>query len=321
MLQDNYGRQFRYLRLSVTEACNYRCNYCLPDGYQQEGRPSFLSLTEIRKIASAFAQAGIDKIRITGGEPSIRKDLPQIIEAVKATPGIKTVALTTNGHRMEKYLDDWVAAGLDRLNVSIDSFDPRMFNSITGHDALESILRALDKACATSIGTIKVNTVLMRQYNLREFEDFLSWIKDRPITLRMIELMETGDNKQFFHDNHVAANELESSLISRGWQRQIRAKSAGPAKEYFHPDFDGRIGFIAPYSKDFCSSCNRLRVSSLGKLHLCLFGEEGYELRPYLDDPEKLIHYIHQVLGLKLPTHYLQEHQSGATKHLAMLGG
>lgn len=321
MLQDNFGRQFRYLRLSVTDVCNYRCNYCLPDGYKQEGKKSFLSVSEIQQVATAFAQAGVEKIRITGGEPSLRKDLPEIISTVKSIPGIKTVALTTNGHRMEKYIQSWAEAGLDALNVSVDSLDPRMFNTITGHDALNSILRGIDLAAANNVSAIKINSVLMRQYNLPEFEHFLHWLKDAPITLRLIELMETGDNTEFFKKNHVSASELESTLQQRGWLRKIPDKSAGPANEYHHPDYKGRLGFISPYSKDFCSTCNRLRVSATGKLHLCLFGEQGYDLRPYLEDPNATINYLHEVLGLKHKTHFLHEGQSGATKHLAMLGG
>ncbi len=321
MLQDNFGRQFRYLRLSVTEACNYRCNYCLPDGYKQEGKPSFLSVPEIRKLAAAFAQTGVDKIRITGGEPSLRKDLADIIAAVKETPGIKTVALTTNGHRMEKYIDSWAEAGLDALNVSIDSLDPRMFKAITGHDAFNAMMRGIDMASASRIKTIKINSVLMRQYNLSEFENFLDWIQYSPFTLRLIELMETGDNTAFFQKNHVSAEELENQLQARGWQRQIREKSAGPAKEYYHPEYQGRLGFISPYSKDFCSTCNRLRVSSTGKLHLCLFGEQGYSLRPYLESVDATIDYLTTVLSQKHETHLLHKRESGATKHLAMLGG
>ena len=323
MLTDNFGRKFYYLRLSITDVCNFKCNYCLPDGYQCDHDREFLSLPEIKRIAQAFAEMGTEKIRITGGEPSLRKDLPDIIRAVKQTSGIKHVAITTNGYKLPEHLPAWLDAGIDSINISIDSFDPRQFQAITGKNKLEHILKGIDSAMFDGRASIKINTVLMREYNAFDIDNFLAWIKDKPVSLRFIELMETGDNLDFFKAQHVSGESIKQRLLSQGWLPSIRDKAAGPAQEFFHPDYQGKIGLIMPYSKDFCSTCNRLRISSLGKLHLCLFGEQGLSLKDYIqsDDLAPLKQQVVALLTDKKETHFLQENLTGATKHLAMLGG
>jgi cyclic pyranopterin phosphate synthase len=295
----------------------------LPDGYQCDQPRDFLSLCEIKRIAKAFAELGTEKIRITGGEPALRKDLPEIIRICKETSGIKKVAITSNGFKLPEHLPQWLDAGIDAINISIDSLDPRQFHAITGHDKLKTILTGIDMALADGRASVKVNTVLMRDHSGREIQSYLNWLKDTPITLRFIELMQTGDNQEFFDAQHVQGSRIKQNLILDGWLPVIQNKSAGPAQEFYHPDYQGKVGLIMPYSKDFCSSCNRLRMSSSGKLHLCLFGEEGLSVREELqsDDIEPLQAKILALLGDKKATHYLHEKLTGATKHLAMLGG
>lgn len=322
MLEDKFGRRFHYLRLSITDVCNFSCTYCLPDGYACDTDRDFLRVTEIATIVQTFAQLGTSKVRITGGEPSLRKDLPQIIAQCAATPGIEHVAMTSNGYKLDKCVEQWVEAGLDSINISIDSLDPRMFASITGHDSLDSILAGIEKGLTLGL-KVKVNAVLMRQYNEKEFNGFLEWVKSSPISLRLIELMQTGDNQPFFQQNHVSAEPLKNQLLQSGWCQVIRGKAAGPAQEFYHPDYAGKIGLIMPYSKDFCASCNRLRISATGKLHLCLFAEQGLDIRRYISagDESGLRQELISLLGDKEATHWLQEGLTGATKHLAMLGG
>lgn len=323
-LEDRFGRRFRYLRLSLTDVCNFHCNYCLPDGYSCDTPRDFLSVDELDRVVKTFASLGTTKIRLTGGEPSLRKELPQIIANTKQTSGIEQVAITTNGYRLTRQIESWVDAGLDSLNVSIDSLDPRMFHTITGHDKFDEVMKGIEMALALGVKTVKVNAVLMRQFNHHEFQSYLDWVKDKPITLRFIELMKTGDNTQFFNDNHVKGEHLKQQILEQGWQRIIREKDAGPAQEFSHPDHLGKIGLIMPYSKDFCASCNRLRISAIGKLHLCLFSDYGIDLRQYLqsdDDIEALINQIQSLLGDKKATHFLHDGLTGGTKHLAMLGG
>jgi cyclic pyranopterin phosphate synthase len=295
----------------------------LPDGYQCDQPRDFLSLCEIKRITKAFAELGTEKIRITGGEPALRKDLPEIIRICKETPGIKKVAITSNGFKLPEHLPQWLDAGIDAINISIDSLDPRQFHAITGHDKLQTILTGIDMALADGRASVKVKTVLMRDHSGREIQSYLDWLKNTPITLRFIELMQTGDNQEFFDAQHVQGSRIKQNLILDGWLPVIQNKSAGPAQEFYHPDYQGKVGLIMPYSKDFCSSCNRLRISSSGKLHLCLFGDEGLSLREELqsDDINPLQAKILGLVGDKKATHFLHEKLTGATKHLAMLGG
>ncbi|MFT4994085.1 MAG: cyclic pyranopterin phosphate synthase [Paraglaciecola sp.] len=322
MLEDKFGRRFHYLRLSITDVCNFSCDYCLPDGYQCDSDRDFLSLDEIRHITRTFASLGTSKVRITGGEPSLRKDLPEVIRVCSATPGINHVAITTNGYKLSQQVQSWIDAGLNSLNVSIDSLDPRMFESITGHDKLQTILDGIALAIDGGI-QVKVNAVLMRQFNQAELGGFLDWIRVTPVTLRLIELMQTGDNTLFFEKNHASGMPIKEQLLTEGWEQISRDKAAGPAQEFQHSDFAGNIGLIMPYSKDFCSSCNRLRISATGKLHLCLFAEQGLDLRQIIKsgDEQELQQALISMLGNKDATHWLQEGYTGATKHLAMLGG
>lgn len=322
-LTDTFGRRFNYLRLSITEICNFRCNYCLPNGNDCDTPKDGLTIPEIKTLVSSFAKLGTTKVRITGGEPALRKDLTEIITICKKTPGIEKVALTTNGFLLERDAEKYKRAGLDALNVSADSLDPRMFAAITGKQKLESILKGIDKALDTGIETVKFNTVMLKQFNFAELTAFFAYLKDHPVTWRFIELMQTGDNKAFFDNNHVSGASIKTTLVKQGWQRIIRDKDAGPAQEFTHPDYRGNIGLIMPYSKDFCQTCNRLRVSAQGKLHLCLFAEQGLDIRQLLrtEDTQQVCQAIVSHLQDKSVSHYLTEGYTGATKQLAMLGG
>jgi len=282
-----------------------------------------MSLTEIQRVTTAFASLGTEKIRITGGEPALRKDLPDIIAQCKQTQGIKKVAITSNGFKLPEHLPQWLDAGIDSINISIDSLDPRQFLAITGHNKLDTILKGIDMALADGRPNIKINTVLMREYSGKSIQSYLDWLKDTPVTLRFIELMQTGDNQDFFDAQHVQGSRIKQNLILDGWLPVIQDRSAGPAQEFYHPNYQGRIGLIMPYSKDFCDSCNRLRISSSGKLHLCLFSENGLSLREQLqsDNIEPLQAKILSLLGDKKATHFLHDKLTGGTKHLAMLGG
>ena len=326
MLEDSFNRKFEYLRLSITDVCNFRCVYCLPQGFQKscnEDKASAISTSEIKHLVTAFARLGTRKIRITGGEPSLRKDLPDIIALCKATPGIESVAVTTNGYKLKESITDWVAAGLDRLNVSVDSFDPRLFHAITGHDRLQVVLEGVDKALAAGVKHVKLNAVLLKSFNFAHLQDSLLWIKNKKVTVRFIELMQTGVSKEFFQSNHVSGLQLKTYLQQQQWQPVLRSRTAGPAQEFQHPDYEGRIGIIMPYSPGFCDTCNRLRVSSQGNLHLCLFGEQGFPLRDLCRSgaEEDLIQRLHDCVAHKKASHRLHQEQVGLTSNLAMLRG
>ncbi|OCG24975.1 cyclic pyranopterin phosphate synthase [Gilliamella sp. wkB108] len=322
-LVDNYQRRFQYLRLSITEQCNFQCQYCLPNGYHPNKDHKFLSLSEINNVVATFTELGVHKIRLTGGEPTLRRDFTDILSMISSYPSVKELALTTNGSRLLKNIHHWHQAGLNAINISIDSFSPHLFKLITGQDKLKEIIECVEKSLEVGIKKVKINTVLMKNMN-DNLKDYLAWIKQRPVDLRFIELMETGETNEVFNRYHLAGNAIESQLIAQGWQLQPKMALSGPAKVYAHSDYQGRIGLIMPYSKDFCKSCNRLRVSSLGKLHYCLFGDAAVDLRDLLvkaDQKEQLKARIFASLMSKPEKHLLHDHHVGITPNLSYIGG
>lgn len=322
-LTDGFGRRFHYLRLSVTEVCNFRCTYCLPDGFQRNGPLDFLTPQECERVVRAFADLGVSKVRLTGGEPSVRRDLAEIIARTAVTPGVDKVCLTTNGWNLERQIAGWRDAGLTNLNVSIDSLDREAFQRITGHDRLRSVIAGLDRALALGVPAVKVNGVLLREGVEAGFDAFAEFVRERPLAVRFIELMRTGDNAAYFADQHVPGTRLTDWLAERGWACGERAFDDGPAVEFSHPDYAGRIGLIAPYAPGFCDGCNRLRVTARGQLRLCLFGELGVGLKDLLerDEPEALRARIVAALVGKPKGHRLHEANSGDTRQLAQFGG
>jgi len=325
MLTDGHGRVFPYLRLSLTEVCNFRCSYCLPDGYRGERGDSELSAPELLRLARAFTTLGTRKIRLTGGEPTVRRDFTVVAAQLAALPGLQTLALTTNGYRLAENARAWRAAGINAINVSLDSLDAARFARITGHDRHADILRGVDACLDAGYARVKLNTVLMRGVNDDELGAFLAFVRERPLAIRFIELMETGDRREFFRAHHLPSQRVREHLLAGGWQPCVRLPEAGPAQEFAHPDYAGRIGLIAPYSRDFCATCNRLRVSSRGEMRLCLFADGGgVALRDLLardDQLPALAARIRGALAGKAVAHRLHEGRVGSTRQLAQIGG
>ena len=326
-LKDNFGRSFPYFRISITDVCNFKCGYCLPNGYQKsENKKEFLSLEEIKRIGKALSELGVCKIRLTGGEPTVRKDFVEIIENLKSLPGINKVVFTTNGYNLKNIAKSVVNAKIDGINVSIDSLDREKFKFIIGKDKLEDILIGLKALQDLNFKNIKVNAVLLKGVNDDE-QDFDSWqqfIKSNNVDFRYIELMQTGDNLDYFKKYHVSANVFRDYLLKKEWIHQTAGFDSGPSKNYIHKDFKGKFGIIAPYSKDFCKSCNRLRITAQGDLRLCLFGDTGISLRALLQNDEQipqLKDLINAQLNFKKESHYLELGNTGITPHLASIGG
>ena len=323
-LSDGFGRRFSYVRLSVTEVCNFRCTYCLPDGWKKTGPLSFLTPAETANLAAAFAEVGVSKIRLTGGEPSVRPDLAEIIARLAAVEGLTKIAMTTNGWNLDRRVTQWRNAGLSHLNVSVDSLDRERFQEITGHDRLPAVLAGIDRALGLDFASIKLNAVLLKSTAEAGFNVWAEFVRHRPVAVRFIELMRTCDNADYFAANHVRGSVVTDWLEASGWQLQPKLKDGGPANEYAHPDHAGRIGLIAPYAAGFCDGCNRLRVTARGKLRLCLFGEGGCDLRDLLqraDDRPALIERISGALTGKPAGHRLKDNLPGDLRHLAELGG
>lgn len=321
---DAFGRRFRYLRLSVTEVCNFRCTYCLPNGYRKSGPMDFLAPVEAERLVRAFSELGLRKVRLTGGEPSVRKDLTEIISRVASQRDVDKVAITTNGWNLRRQIDGWVSSGLTHLNVSIDALDREAFARITGHDRLDDVLAGLDRAQSLPLKAVKVNAVLLRDGLEDDFSAWTDFVRDRALSVRFIELMRTGDNAAFFKDQHIGGAVLRDWLLAHGWHPRDRAVDDGPAIEFVHSHHAGRIGLIAPYAPGFCDGCNRLRVTALGQLRLCLFGQGGKDLRSLLrhdDQKEELQDEIVASLGGKLGSHDLHAANPGITRNLSQTGG
>ena len=326
-LKDTFERRFCYLRLSITDVCNFRCVYCLPDGYRQNGtrgENSFLTVTEITRLCRALAGLGICKVRLTGGEPTIRCDLSEITRNIFETPGIRTVALSTNGYRLKQRAAEFFASGIRALNISVDSLDRERFQRISGQDRLHDVLAGVEEALTLGFPSIKINTVLLKGENDFEFDGFLEYVRARPVSVRFIELMPTGLTGDFFKQHHAKTTTIQDRLTERGWRPRERKVADGPAVEFDHSDYAGRIGIIVPYSDDFCSRCTRLRVSSRGALKLCLSGEGAFSLRQYLQDDsqlELLQQVVCRCLLKKEASHYLFEGNYGGMQTFSAIGG
>ncbi len=322
-LRDAFGRDLRYLRLSITDRCNFRCVYCLPNGCPRPAGREPLSLVEIAQLVSGFAGLGFWKVRLTGGEPTLRPDVVEVVRRVAATPGIRRVGLTTNGHRVARIARSLRDAGLGSLNVSVDSLDPVRFREITGGARLEAVVAGVEAALAVGIPSVKVNAVLLRGFDDGELRRFLEWTARAPVTVRFIELMQTGENGALFDRAHVPAAEVLEQLERLGWTRLARDEGDGPATNYGHRDHAGRVGLISAYTGGFCDSCNRLRVSSAGDLRLCLFGERQVPLRPLLREGcrDALMDLVESSVTAKPAGHELGSGRCGSTANLAMTGG
>ena len=327
LLQDNFGRKFPYIRMSITDVCNFKCGYCLPNGYQvdKSDNRKFLHLDEIKRLAMVFSKLGVSKIRITGGEPTVRNDFFEIIKILKEV-GIKKVSITTNGYHLDNKAKMLVDSGLNGINISIDSLDRNIFKSITGHDRLPEILKGIQILQDLNFENIKVNGVLLNNINASE-KDFSSWaefIKINKVNFRYIELMQTGDNLDYFRKYHISSKIFKEYLDKNSWIYQTLGKDAGPSLNYINPDYEGKFGIIAPYSKDFCKSCNRLRITSRGDLRLCLFGNTGISIRHLLQKDDQIEELQDLILGqmkFKKESHYLELGETGLTKNLSTTGG
>ena len=328
VLEDSFGRKFPYIRLSISDVCNFKCGYCLPDGYKidKSDNRTFINIEEIGRLAKALSELGVSKIRLTGGEPTVRKDFFEIIKIIKENSGIKKTVITTNGYRLDKIANAIKNSGLDGINISIDSLNAETFKKITGHDRLEEILRGIKNLQKLNFKNIKINAVLLKGVNdsEKDFNDWAEFVKKNEIDFRYIELMQTGDNLDYFNNYHVPAKKFTDYLNNNNWVIQTFGKDSGPSKNYLNPKFKGKFGVIAPYSKDFCKSCNRLRITAKGDLRLCLFGNTGINIRHLMQKDsqiDELKDLILKQLNFKKESHYLEIGETGLTKNLSTTGG
>lgn len=290
-MKDGFGREINYMRISVTDRCNLRCVYCMPE----EGVPSLyhediLSYEEILRLVRVAAGTGVTKIRLTGGEPLVRRGIETLIKEIKSIPGIKTVGITTNGILIPEKIDSLTDAGLDCVNVSLDTLLADRFEKITRRRGLEKVLNAIDLCCDRGLNT-KINCVAMKGVNDDEFAEIAGLAKDRNICVRFIEYMPVGKND---FEKYVPANEIKEQIESvyGKLNSDMQVHGSGPAR-YAKPDgFAGSIGFITAMTNCFCDECNRVRLTAEGYLKLCLQFSTGVSLRDIMrngaDDEELL---------------------------------
>lgn len=283
MFVDSFGRRHTYLRISLTERCNLRCRYCMPEeGVSLSPRSAILTFEEIERLAHLFVRNGVDKIRLTGGEPLVRKNVEELVERLGKLPGLKTLAVTTNGLLIPKKLKRLHAAGVNLLNISLDTLDRDRFESITRRKGFDQVLEAIDLAIEYGYDPVKVNCVVMRGVNDDEVGDFVEMTRDRPIEVRFIEYMPFQGNG-WSDDGFMPYTEIKER-IEESHPSLVRQKD-GPndtSKTYRVPGYRGAVGFISSMSDEFCSTCNRLRLTADGSLKVCLFGNAEVNLRDVL---------------------------------------
>ena len=323
-MKDQYGRRIEYLRISVTDRCNFRCVYCMP----QEGLPwlpkaEILSYEEIARIVAELAPHGLRRLRITGGEPTIRPDLVRLIAMLRAIPGIEDIALSTNGVRLPEMAPALRDAGLDRVNMSADSLRPDRIAAIARRNLAFDPVRSAMAAEQAGLLPMKINVVVMRGVNDDEIESFASLTRDHPWHVRFIELMPVGDLRALTWDHVVPSDEILARVSALGALSPDAGppRGNGPAAYYRLPGAAGSIGVITPMTHTYCGTCNRVRLTADGRLRTCLFGDHEVNLRDPLRAGADLVPLYRQALAEKPLEHQLLQMRVGGLRALSEVGG
>ena len=322
-LIDPFGRTVEYLRLSVTDRCDLRCQYCIPKGFKDfEEPPNWLRFDETERLLRVMAGLGLRKVRLTGGEPLVRRGLADLSARIRAIPGIQDLSLSTNATLLAAQAEALRAAGVDRLNVSLDTLDRGRFAQITGRDCLLQVLEGLESARALGFGPIKINMVMMQQTSEQELDDMVDYCMQRGFILRLIELMpmgETGRNAGF-----VDLQPIKHRLQERFELVDGVVPGAGPARYLQSTDGSFSIGFITPLSQHFCDTCNRVRLAVDGTMYLCLGNEHRYEFRELLRDgasDEALRGAVLEAIARKPQRHEFREVPEKIIRFMSHTGG
>ena len=323
---DRYQRDIHYLRLSVTDLCNLRCRYCMPDGVEKLEREAVLTYEEFLRLAALFARCGIDTVRVTGGEPLVRKNVAQLVAGLKETPGIRRVTLTTNAVLLAEQLPALLDAGLDSVNISLDTLRPEVFRQITARDDFAAVQAGLQAALESGL-PVKLNCVPQAGVNEGELEQLAALAKDNALQVRFIEMMPIGYGAAM---PCISGPELRARFARR-WPElaplspaQEHALGDGPAVYYTVPGWQGSIGFIAAVHGKFCASCNRVRLTSQGFLRPCLASETGCDLRALLRsgaDDAQLLAAIRETIWAKPREHHFNDSSMPATRGMYRIGG
>jgi len=285
-LQDSWGRELKSLRVSVTDKCNFRCRYCMPaEGLEWLGRDEVLSFEEIARLVRVLARMGVDEIRLTGGEPLVRRELPTLVAMLAQTPGVRDLSLTTNGVLLDRFAGPLVEAGLRRLNVSLDSLSHVRFAEITRRDALDRVLAGLEEAERyPELRPIKVNCVAIRGFTEEEVPALAELARRKPYVVRFIEFMPLDADEAWREDDVLTGGEIRALIEERWPLEELPAKPSSTARRFRFADGAGEIGFVNPVSEPFCSACDRIRLTADGQLRTCLFSRREWDLKTPLRD-------------------------------------
>ena len=323
-LLDPFGRSIDYLRLSVTDKCNLRCFYCLPEGFKGFEEPQhWLRFDEVERVIGAFAELGVSRVRLTGGEPLVRRELPQLAANLAALPGLDDLSLSTNATLLSRHAVALKEAGVSRINVSLDTLRPGRFTKITG-GKLQPVLDGLMSAKAAGFAPIKINMLALKDLNEDEFEDMVEFCLEHDFTLRFIETMPMGTPGRNASQNYMGLNTVKQRLAQRFELIPGVMPGGGPARYVQVKGTDLRIGFITPMSQHFCETCNRVRLAVDGTLYLCLGQQHKYELRPLLRSgisDAGLQEAIYEAIALKPERHEFNENPGQIVRFMSMTGG
>lgn len=318
-MKDSFGREINYLRISVTDRCNLRCKYCMPEkGVSKFSHDDILTLEEIYEITKVFVELGINKIRFTGGEPLVRKGIVDLISKVSKLEGVKDIAMTTNGLLLKKYAKDLKTAGLKRVNISLDTLVSEKYKEITRGGKLSDVLEGIEEAKRVGLGPIKINTVLIGGFNDDEIESLVRITEKEDIDLRFIELMPIGEASRWAKENFVSNNlilDKAKDLVS-----VPREDISSPAAYYKLPNGKGKVGIINPISCKFCENCNRVRLTSKGNLKLCLHSNMEIDIGTALRNKEDIKELIIKSIDKKEESHHLEEGKY-ITRNMNQIGG
>lgn len=322
-LRDQFGRSIEYLRISVTDRCNFRCQYCMPlEGLQWLPKAEILTYEEITEVVRQLAPLGLRRLRITGGEPTIRPQLDTLIRQLKAIPDIEDIALSTNGVKLPELSQPLRAAGLDRVNMSADSLRPDRITAIARRNLPFDPVASLAAAEAAGLGPLKINVVVMRGINDDEIADFARLTLEHPWHVRFIELMPVGDLRDLTDSHIVPSDEVLNRIAELGGLAPAQGpKGNGPAAYYRLDGAAGTVGVITPMTHTYCGSCNRVRLTANGRLRTCLYGDHEVDLRTPLRAGQALEPLFRRALEEKPKEHYLLERRIGGLRALSEVGG
>ncbi|BCV34605.1 GTP 3',8-cyclase MoaA [Shewanella algae] len=295
-LSDGFGRKIEYLRLSITDRCDFRCIYCMSEDPCFLEREQVLSLEELAFIGRAFTELGVSKIRLTGGEPLVRSDCDRLVTQLAALPGLKDLSMTSNGSRLAKLAPALKAAGLNRLNISLDTLKSELFTTLTRNGKLERVLKGIDVAKAAGFDRIKINAVILKGRNENEIIDLLEYCRQKQLDIAFIEEMPLGVMEERSLPRHMSSSDVRE-IINQRWPLSLSSKrTGGPARYYSMADSPIHIGFISPHSHNFCHECNRVRVTAEGRLLLCLGNEHSLDLKQIIRSHPGDIDVLKQVI-------------------------